>query len=122
MEQVANFFSSIPEYWRTIILASGFMLMWLVESAIPLFQNNTKKAGHTGINLFFTLTTIIVNFLFAVLLVKASDFTTQQRFGILYLMKLPLWLHAIFGFMLLDFIGAYLIHLLEHKVKWMWKF
>src|SRR6185436_4386798 len=103
MEQIANFFSTIPEYWRTIILASGFMLMWVIESAIPLFQNKTKKAKHTGINLFFTLTTIIVNFFFAVLLVKTSDFTTQHRFGILYLVKLPLWLHAIFGFILLDF-------------------
>jgi len=122
MEQIANFFSNIPDYWRTIILASGFMLMWLVESAIPLFRNNTNKLGHTGINLFFTITTIIVNFFFAVLLVKASDFTTQHHFGILYLVKLPLWLHAILGIMLLDLIGAYLIHLLEHKVKWMWKF
>src|ERR1051326_5088591 len=105
MEQIANFFSTIPDYIRTFILASGFMLMWLMESAIPLFTNKTRKLGHTGINLFFTFTTIIVNFFFAVLLVKASDFTTQRHFGILYLVKLPLWLHAILGLMILDLIG-----------------
>ncbi len=119
---IIDYFSTIPSYMRTVIIAGGFVLMWMVESVLPLFLNTTKKARHTGINLFFTCTTIVVNFLFAILLVKASDFTTQNRFGILYLTDLPLWLHAILGIMLLDLIGAYLVHVIEHKVKWMWKF
>lgn len=122
MQSIINFFSDLPSYQRTIIIATGFMLMWMIESIIPLFRNNTEKAKHTGVNLFFTLTTIIVNFAFAVLLVKASGFTTQNHFGILYVLNLPLWLHVILGVILLDLIGAYSIHLLEHKVKWMWKF
>jgi hypothetical protein len=115
MGDVVNFFSTIPSYLRTIIIASGFVLMWMIETAIPLFSNNTKKAGHVGVNLFFTLTTLIVNFIFAVLLVKASDFTTSYHFGVLYLLNLPLWLHAILGLMLLDLVGAYLVHLIEHS-------
>ncbi len=122
MNAIAEFFGSIPSYQRTLILAAGFVLMWMIESAIPLFRNLTNKAGHTGVNLFFTLTTLIVNFIFAVLLVKASDFTVRNEFGILYLVNLPLWLHLILGLMILDLIGAYLVHLIEHKVKWMWKF
>lgn len=122
MNQIVEFFSTIPSYQRTIILAGGFVLMWMIETWIPLFKNNTKKIGHTGVNLFFTLTTIVVNFLFAVLLIKASDFTVSHHFGILYLVSLPLWLHVILGLLLLDLIGAYWIHWLGHKVKWMWKF
>ncbi|MEO6168596.1 MAG: sterol desaturase family protein [Chitinophagales bacterium] len=122
MNQIVEFFSTIPSYQRTVILASGFMLMWMVEMLIPLFKNHTKKIGHTGVNLFFTLTTIMVNFLFAVLLVKASDFTVSNQFGILYLVNLPLWLHVILGLLLLDLVGAYWIHWLGHKIKWMWKF
>lgn len=122
MNEVIHFFSTIPSYMRTVIIASGFVLMWMIEAAIPLFQNRTKKIGHTGVNLFFTITTIIVNFLFAVLLVKACDFTVQHKFGLLYLADLPLWLHVILALMLLDLIGAYFIHWLGHKVKWMWKF
>lgn len=117
-----EYFSAIPSYMRTVIIASGFVLMWMLESIIPLFRNTKYRTGHTPINLFFTLTTVIVNFLFAVLLVKTSDFTTREQFGILYLTRLPAWLHYLLGFMLLDLIGAYLIHLIEHKVKWMWKF
>ncbi|MFI5135349.1 MAG: sterol desaturase family protein [Chitinophagales bacterium] len=122
MQSIINYFSTIPDYMRTVILASGFVLMWMIESLIPLFKNKTKKLGHAGINLFFTFTTILVNFLFAVLIVKACDFTTDHHFGILYLVNLPLWLLALLGFMLLDLIGAYAIHVLEHNVKWMWKF
>lgn len=119
---ILDFFAEIPSYLRTVIIAAGFMIMWMLESIIPLFQNRKYRRGHTLINLFFTLTTLIVNFLFAVLLVKASDFTTQHSFGILYLVSMPWWLHLLLGFMLLDLIGAYLIHLIEHRVKWMWKF
>jgi len=122
MQAIINFFNTIPDYMRTVMLASGFVLMWMIESLIPLFKNKTKKLGHTGINLFFTLTTIIVNFFFAILIVKACAFTTNHHFGILYLVNLPPWLHALLAFMLLDLIGAYLIHVLEHHVKWMWKF
>jgi sterol desaturase/sphingolipid hydroxylase (fatty acid hydroxylase superfamily) len=35
---------------------------------------------------------------------------------------MPLWLYILLGLMLLDFIGAYLAHWMEHRVKWMWKF
>jgi len=122
MHVIADFFGNISSGQRTLILASGFVLMWMVESLIPLIKNVRYKYGHTGINLFFTLTTLIVNFFFAVLLVKASDFTTQHHFGILYQVALPMWLHALLAFMLLDLIGAYLIHYIEHQVKWMWKF
>ncbi len=122
MQAVADFFGNISSLNRTLILASGFVFMWMIESIIPLLKNLKYKYGHTGINLFFTVTTLIVNFFFAVLLVKASDFTTTHHFGILYLVTLPLWLHALLGVMLLDLIGAYLIHYIEHNIKWMWKF
>ena len=35
---------------------------------------------------------------------------------------MPLWAEVVLGIMLLDLIGAYFVHFVEHKVKWMWKF
>jgi sterol desaturase/sphingolipid hydroxylase (fatty acid hydroxylase superfamily) len=122
MQSIIDFFNDISSLQRTLILASGFVLMWMIESIVPLIKNLKYRYGHTGINLFFTLTTLIVNFLFAFLLVKASDFTTLHHFGILYLINLPTWLHALLGLMFLDLIGAYFIHWIEHNIKWMWKF
>jgi sterol desaturase/sphingolipid hydroxylase (fatty acid hydroxylase superfamily) len=84
------------------------------------FSNNKYK--HAGTNLFFTLTTAAVNLGFAFLIVKASEWTSAERFGVLYLINLPAWLHAILALLLLDFIGAYLVHLIQHKIAWMWHF
>ena len=35
---------------------------------------------------------------------------------------MPLWLYALVGLFLLDLIGAYLVHLVEHKTKFLWRF
>ncbi|MBC8109822.1 MAG: sterol desaturase family protein, partial [Verrucomicrobia bacterium] len=44
------------------------------------------------------------------------------KFGVLYWFQMPVWVFMLVGLMLLDFIGAYFIHWLEHQVKWLWKF
>lgn len=122
LESIIHFFETIPPAYRTIILVSGLVGFWALEGAIPLFRFDYHKIKHALLNLFFTLTTLIVNFGFAFLIVRASDFTAGNQFGLLYLVDLPLWLHLLLALMLLDFVGAYLIHWIEHKVRWMWKF
>lgn len=73
-------------------------------------------------NLFFTATTIIVNFALAVVLVTASNYTVNNSIGVLQWLQMPVWLTAIVGLLLLDLVGAYCIHFIEHKTKWMWRF
>ena len=65
---------------------------------------------------------MIIGFGMAGLLLLASDTVAENHFGLLYLVDIPLWLQVILGVLLLDLIGAYFIHFVEHKVKWMWKF
>ena len=60
--------------------------------------------------------------LFAYLIVLASDYCISNKFGLLQWVAMPLWLEIIAGLLLLDLVGAYSIHYLEHKVKWLWKF
>jgi sterol desaturase/sphingolipid hydroxylase (fatty acid hydroxylase superfamily) len=117
-----DFFEHIPSYYRTAILVAGLVILWLIEGVIPRLRFGGNKYRHAGTNLFFTLTTAIVNFGFAFLIVKASDWTSGQKFGLLYIIQLPAWLHAILALLLLDFIGAYLVHFIQHKVGWMWNF
>ncbi|MGT0049019.1 sterol desaturase family protein, partial [Helicobacter pylori] len=71
---------------------------------------------------FFTITTIVVNFAFALLIVKTSDWAIANKFGLLQIVVLPTWVIMIGGMLLLDLVGAYFIHFIEHKIKWMWKF
>ncbi|WP_422006387.1 sterol desaturase family protein [Roseivirga pacifica] len=122
MESIVNFFGDIPTPFRAGILIGGIVLFWVLEGTLPLFQFQYKKVRHAGINLFFTLTTMIIGFSLAAALLAASNYVSDKQFGLLYLVDLPLWAQLVVGVLLLDLIGAYFVHWTEHKVKWMWKF
>jgi sterol desaturase/sphingolipid hydroxylase (fatty acid hydroxylase superfamily) len=122
LEAIKTYFETIPSLHRALLLAGGITSFWLIEFAVPLFNFKYNKLKHAGLNFFFTFTTIVINFAFALIMVKASDWTVQQHFGLLQIIHLNPWVEAIAGLLLLDFIGAYLVHLIEHKVKFLWKF
>lgn len=46
----------------------------------------------------------------------------QFNIGIIHVFDLPLILEVFICLLILDLVGAYLVHLIEHKVPWMWKF
>ncbi len=123
MDEIINYFSTIPSSHRALILAGGIALFWIIESAIPFVKFQYNKWQHAGINIFFTLTTIVVNFCLAFILLKTAQWTVDTQFGILnWLPDMNVWLFTIIGLLLLDLIGAYLAHLVEHKVKFLWRF
>ncbi|SHG43073.1 Sterol desaturase/sphingolipid hydroxylase, fatty acid hydroxylase superfamily [Flavobacterium fluvii] len=123
MDQIIAYFSTIPSSHRSLILVGGITFFWLIENAFPLFKFNYKKWQHAGINFFLTLTTIIINFSLAFILLKTANWTIANNFGVLqWLPKMPLWLYALVGLLLLDLIGAYLAHFIEHKVHFLWRF
>ncbi|UUF16944.1 MULTISPECIES: sterol desaturase family protein [Flavobacterium] len=123
MNEIISYFSTIPSSHRSLILIGGITLFWVIENTFPLFQMQYRKWHHAGINIFFTITTIIVNFILAFILIKTASWTTENNFGILqWLPQIPIWLYTIIGLLLLDLIGAYLVHFVEHKIKFLWRF
>ncbi len=121
MQSIIDYFETIPSLHRSLILVGGITFFWVLEGAVPLFRFEYKKWRHALPNLFFTLTTIIVNFALAFLLLKTADWTAIHDFGIInWLPEMPLWLYVVLGTLLLDFVGAYLPHFVEHKVKPLW--
>lgn len=123
MNEIVSYFNTIPSSHRSLILVGGITIFWLIENAFPLFKFSYTKWHHAGINLFLTFTTIFINFSLAYILLKTSDWTIANNFGILqWLPPMPLWLYALIGLLLMDLIGAYLVHLIEHKVKFLWRF
>jgi len=122
MEPLIDYFSNMPSLHRTLLLVGGLTLFWLIESAVPLFSFRYNKWKHAAINIFFTLTTVVVNFSMAFVLVMASDWAVASDFGLIQWIPMPLWLYALVGLMLMDLIGAWLIHYIEHRVRWMWRF
>tara|TARA_Y100001949_G_C15975592_1_gene325884 strand:- start:812 stop:1684 length:873 start_codon:yes stop_codon:yes gene_type:complete len=122
MEQLIDFFGDVPTWFRSMILIGGIVLFWIAEGILPLFKFQYQKVRHAGINLFFTMTTAIIGFGLASVLLMSSNWVAENQFGLLYIIELPLWAQIVVGVLLLDMIGAYFIHWTEHKVKWMWKF
>lgn len=121
--EIINYFETIPSVHRSIILFGGIAFFWIIESGIPLFKFQYNKINHALINLFFTFTTILINFSLAFILFKSAEWVTNNRFGILYWFSVNnLWIQAIIGLMLMDLIGAYTAHYVQHKTKSLWRF
>lgn len=122
METIINYFETIPSLHRSLILVSGITFFWLLEYAAPLFKFDYRKFRHAWPNIFFTLTTIVINFTMAFILLKTSDWTVANGFGLLQWVDAPLWTIVVLGVMLLDLIGAWLAHWVQHKIKPLWMF
>ena len=121
METLIHYFETIPSAHRAAIVVGGITFFWLLESAVPLFSFKYNKWKHAWPNLFFTGTTIVINFILAFLLLKTADWVQANDFGIInWLPEMPLWLYVVLGVLFLDFFGAYLAHYTEHKVKPLW--
>ena len=121
METIITYFETIPSSHRSLILVGGLTFFWMLEGAVPLFKFKYKKWRHAVPNIFFTITTIIINFVLAFLLLRSSDWVRANNFGILnWMPEMPLWLYIILGVLFMDFFGAYIPHFVEHKVKPLW--
>ena len=122
MNEIITYFENISSLHRSIILIGGITFFWSIEAIIPLFNFNYKKFRHAIPNFFFTFTTVLVNFSLAFVLLIVSDLVVENNFGLLnFYDSLPLSLYIIIGILLLDLIGAYLPHYVQHKVKFLWK-
>ncbi|MEY2793436.1 MAG: hypothetical protein RJA76_1428 [Bacteroidota bacterium] len=133
---MVSYFSTIPSTHRALILALGISFFWILEGGIPLIKFKYGKWKHASLNFFFTFTTIVINFLFATLIVNTSYWCLSHQFGILPFLNsslfpnlyslfpnlYSLFLNTVIGLLLLDLISAYFIHWIEHKIKWMWGF
>lgn len=123
MQTIIDYFEHIPSAHRSAILVGGIMFFWLIEGAWPLFRFGYNKWKHAGTNIFFTLTTVLVNFPLAFILVKSSDWAIHSNFGVLQWLPLSqLWVKALLGLLFMDLIGAWLAHWTQHKTKWLWRF
>lgn len=122
MESIVEYFSTIPTSHRSALLIGGLTLFFIIENAIPLFKSNYNKWKHAGLNIFFTVTTILVNFSMAFILVSAAQWVEESKFGLLQILNMNIYLTMILGLVFMDLFSSWLPHWIEHKVKWMWKF
>lgn len=108
---------------RMALLVGGLLLFWIIEGAIPLLPLHYKKTKlhHAAVNFGFTVIHLVIHTLLAVLIVLLADWCRHESFGLVY------WLHAhilftiFIGVLALDF-SSWLVHLVMHKNKFLWRF
>jgi sterol desaturase/sphingolipid hydroxylase (fatty acid hydroxylase superfamily) len=123
MEILINYFTTISSLHRGLLLAGGIALFWLIENISPLYLFKYNKSKHAGINIFFTGTTIVVNFSLAALLLWTANYVYLNNWGLLNLLpEMNSAVYAIFGLLLLDLIGAYFAHWVQHRIPVLWRF
>lgn len=122
MDSIVRYFETIPSTHRSAILVGGIAFFWMWEGAVPLFRFEYRKWTHAFVNLFFTATTVVVNFALAFVLLFAADWAVANRFGVLFLApELPLALQMPIGLLLLDLLSAWLPHWVQHKTPVLWR-
>lgn len=122
MEIFIDFFENISSTFRAGILVGGIFIFWIIEGVFPLFSFGYNKFRHALINGLLTLFFVLIGLGFASLLLMASQWVSQQDIGLINWISMPLWMQVLVGVLLLDLFGAYLVHWVEHKVKFLWKF
>ena len=120
MEAINSFFLEISSTQRALILALGISFFWLLEGIIPFRILSYNKFKHAITNILLTLTTILINFSLAFLIVKTSDFVYINKFGMFSYFGIDGITRFIITIFILDLVGAYFAHLFQHKISFLW--
>ena len=120
MEAINSFFLEISSTERALILALGISFFWLLEGIIPFRILSYNKFKHAITNILLTLTTILINFSLAFLIVKTSDFVYINKFGMFSYFGIDGITRFIITIFILDLVGAYFAHLFQHKISFLW--
>jgi sterol desaturase/sphingolipid hydroxylase (fatty acid hydroxylase superfamily) len=109
---------------RMLLLMGGMLLLWMLEGAIPLLSMEYKKnkIRHASINFSFTAIHLLIHTGFAFFIILISDITRTSGFGIIQWLNASVLWTIIISFLILDFFGGWLVHVVQHKAFFLWRF
>jgi len=109
---------------RMILLVGGMLFLWIIEGAIPLISLQYKKTKwrHASINFTFTIIHLIIHTGFGILIVLLSDACRKADFGLVNWMNSSVIGAIAIAFVVLDFFAAWLVHVVQHKIRLLWRF
>ncbi len=125
-DNIINYFSNLEErpLERMAFLVGGLLFFWILEGAIPLLRLRFRKTRlrHAGVNFGLTLLHLIIHTLLAVIIVLISDWCFANRFGLVYWLGASVLATILITTFVVDFFGGWLVHIVEHKFKLLWRF
>lgn len=124
-DRIISYFSTLEQrpLERMALLVGGLLIFWIIEGAIPLLPMKYKKTKlhHAGVNFIFTVIHLILHTGLAVLIVLLSEWCLHNGFGIVYWVNANILATVIIGVLALDF-SSWLVHLIMHKNRFLWRF
>lgn len=125
-DRLINHFQTLEQrpLERMAILVGGLLFFWIMEGAIPLLHLRFKKTRlrHAAVNFGLTVIHLIIHTFLAIVIIKISDWCVANQFGIINWTGAGILATILLTILILDFFGGWLVHIIEHKIKLLWRF
>lgn len=122
MSELVNYFDHLSQGSKLIWIFVCLSFFLLLENFFPLVKGEYSKWKHGRTNLVFLSTTIVINAIFGIATAGLFIWQAEHRFGLFYIIDMPMVIKLVLSIMLLDLVAQYTVHYLLHKVKFMWRF
>jgi len=107
---------------KPAIAAGVLVVLWLLESIVPMFIERKRRLSHDVSNLALgLLNAVVAATLFGAAMLLVTEWARQQPFGLLHWLDMPTWIAWPIGLLLFD-MWMYIWHVLNHKVPLLWRF
>ena len=112
----------ISEQFRLAMLWGWLFVLCALEFAIPLVRSSRSTIFKTIPNLALMILLLITNLVLATAITYLAQWTEVNSFGVFNWIGVLDWrVQLITAVIFLDLVGAYLPHILFHKVAWLWR-
>ena len=122
LDSLLTYLENMPDIHKVLWLALCLSGASAAELLIPLAKSEYKRLPQLRVNLFFLLTTFLVNAIFSAMLVQLLPVLASHNIGLFYLLNLPVWVELLAALLILDLLAQYTIHYLLHNVGFLWRF
>jgi sterol desaturase/sphingolipid hydroxylase (fatty acid hydroxylase superfamily) len=125
-DNIISYFSTLEErpLERMAFLVGGMLVFWMLEGAIPLLTLRFRKTRlrHAAMNFGLTIIHLIIHTFLAIIIIHISDWCAANQFGIVYWLDAGVLATILATILVVDFFGGWLVHIVEHKFRWLWLF
>jgi len=125
-DSIIRYFSTLEQrpLERMAFLVGGMLFFWIIEGAIPLLPMRYKKNKwrHAGVNFSLTVIHLVIHTGLAIVIIKISDWTIANQFGVINWLQANVLATVLLTIVIVDFFGGWLVHLIEHKWRFFWRF
>lgn len=107
---------------QTGIAVGVLVLLWLLETWLPLFADRPHRYRHGVRNLVVAgLNMGVIGVLFAAAAAEVAAWAERAHFGLLHQLAAPVWVELPLALLVFD-AWMYLWHRVNHRVPFLWRF